>query len=291
MFREELSIQCYRGRFLNPFTVPTPGEHHFCSIYLLNKFYRLPDYINPDGTKGITGDIVFYQRKGPTISAQKTTIQNKKLALAAYGLTQNPKFTIEVKYGNIKFTKDQYNTWFKNDMEKPDFLIALTENYLFIIEWKSFADIYSSCLYPSGHEIIKGYSKTISEDDLIKSDKLKENIDYFNLNSPSEIKLENNIDNRFKKLNGLIEKTVKYTPANNIGPNSSSIRTTQRLHKVPKSMFTEEIIAKYKSIIEDNKINLTKDDVYCDFTGQLYYKISNCDFLKYKLKIPELLKD
>ena len=291
MFREELSIQCYRGRFLNSFTNPTPGEHHFCSIYLLNKFYRFPDYINPDGTKGVAGDIVFSQRKGPAISTQKTTITNKKLALATYGLTQNPQFTIEVKYGKINFTKQQYNTWFKNNTEKPDFLIALTNNYLFIIEWKTFADIYSSCLYPSGHEIIKGYSKTISEENLIKSDKLKENTDYFYLHSPSEIKLENNIDNRFKKLNSLIEKTVKYTSGNNIGPTSESIRTTQRLHKVPKSMFTEEIIAKYKSKIDSNEINLATDDIYCDFTGQLYYKISNCDFLKYKLKIPELLKD
>ncbi len=291
MFREELTIQCYKGRFMSSFTSPTPGEHHFCSIYLLNKFNRLPDYINPDGTKGVAGDIVFFQRSGPTISTQKTTINHKKLALAAYGLTQNSKFTIEVKYEKIKFTKEQYNTWFVKNSQEPDFLIALTDNYLFIIEWLTFGDIYSSCLYPSGYTEIKGYSKNITEDELIKSGKLRENIDYFNLNSSSEKKLENNIDNRFKKLNGLIEKQVKYTSGNNIGPTSDRIRTTQRLHKIPKSMFTKEIIAKYKSKIESNKINLEKDDIYCDFRGQLYCKISNCDFLKYKLIIPELLKD
>ncbi len=103
MFREELTIQCYRGRFHTALTSPTPGEHHFCSIYLLNKFNRLPDYINPDGTKCITGDIVFCQRSGPVISSQKTTIKNKKLALETYGLNNSPKFSIEVKYEKIKF--------------------------------------------------------------------------------------------------------------------------------------------------------------------------------------------
>lgn len=104
------------------------------------------------------------------------------------------------------------------------------------------------------------------------------------------MKLENKINNRFIKLNSLIEKRVSYKSGNNIGPTSSNIRTTQRLHKVPRSMFTKEIISKYKSKIESNEINLDKDDIYCDFTGQLYYKISNCDFLKFKLKIPELVK-
>lgn len=291
MFREELTIQCYRGRFHSALTSPTPGEHHFCSIYLLNKFNRLPDYINPDGTKCVTGDIVFCQRSGPAISTQKTSIKNKKLALETYGLNNSSKFSIEVKYEKIKFTKEQYNTWFVEDSLKPDFLIALTNNYLFIIEWNLFANIYSSLLYPTGHKTIKGYSNNISENELIASGMLKENIDYFDLNSNSEMKLENKINNRFIKLNGLIEKRVSYTFGNNIGHTSSNIRTTQRLHKVPRAMFTKEIISKYKSKIESNEINLDKDEIYCDFTGQLYYKISNCDFLKYKLKIPELVKD
>ena len=44
---------------------PCPGEHHFVSAYLVPKLFsinqRIPDYINPDGTKGIIGDIVYYQ--------------------------------------------------------------------------------------------------------------------------------------------------------------------------------------------------------------------------------------
>ena len=38
---------------------PCPGEHHFVSAYLVPKLFsinqRIPDYINPDGTKGILG--------------------------------------------------------------------------------------------------------------------------------------------------------------------------------------------------------------------------------------------
>ena len=41
---------------------PTPGEHHFVSTYLVPKLFQLtaviPDYVNPDGTKAILGDVV-----------------------------------------------------------------------------------------------------------------------------------------------------------------------------------------------------------------------------------------
>ncbi|MBQ1726094.1 MAG: hypothetical protein II039_01765, partial [Treponema sp.] len=105
MYREEMSILWYRGRFYNFFS--SPGEHHFCSVYLLNKFNRIPDYINPDGTKGVAGDIVFCKRSGPTITSQRVKVVNKKLA-KDYELKKHAEFSIEVKYGKIKFTKDQY---------------------------------------------------------------------------------------------------------------------------------------------------------------------------------------
>ena len=33
------------------------------------------------------------------------------------------------------------------------------------------------------------------------------------------------------------------------------------------------------------------NELFVDNKGQLYYKISNCDYMKYNLKIPELAKD
>ncbi len=286
MFREEMSILWYRGRFYNFFT--TPGEHHFCSVYLLNKFNRIPDFINPDGTKGVTGDIVFCKRRGPTITSQKIKIDNKKLA-KDYKLKRHAEFSIEVKYKKIKFTKEQYNTWFVTEQDKPDFLIALTDNYLFIIEWNLFEDIYSAQIYPTGHKSISGYSKIISENDLVLSKSLREDIHYFSLNSSSEKKLENKINTRFTKINSLIENKVKNTGGNNIGPTSNKIRTTERLFQIPKELISEEIYKKYKSKIESCNINFQNNELYCDNRGQLYYKISNCDFMKYNLKISELI--
>jgi hypothetical protein len=286
MYREEMSILWYRGRFYNFFA--SPGEHHFCSVYLLNKFNRIPDYINPDGTKGVAGDIVFCRRSGPTITSQRVKVVNKKLA-KDYKLNKHAEFSIEVKYGKIKFTKDQYNTWFVDKQEKPDFLIALTDNYLFIIEWNLFEAIYSSKNYPEGNKSISGYSKIISENDLVLFKSLRKDIHYFSLNSSSEKKLENKINTRFKKINGLIENKVKNTGGNNIGPTSNKIRTTERLFKIPKELITEEIYKKYKAKIES--CNFESNELFCDNKGQLYYKISNCDYMKYNLKIPELTKD
>ena len=233
MCKEELSISCYRGRFLNPIFSTVPGEHHFCSIYLLNKFHRFPDYINPDGTKNVSGDIIFCKRSGPTISTQKIKILNKKLARNIYGLNQNARFSIEVKYLQIKFTKDQYNTWFVKGIEKPDFIIALTNNYFFIIEWNIFSKIYSEKKYPTGHKAINAYSKTISENDLISSPLLKTDKHYFYLNVYSERKLENKINTRFVYLNNLIDERVKPSSGSNMGPARIDIRTTEHLFTPP----------------------------------------------------------
>ena len=68
----------------------SPGEHHFVAAYLVPKLFVInqlvPDYINPDGTKSITGDIVYFKN-------------------GSYRLG------IEVKYGTIRLTKNEFNIW------------------------------------------------------------------------------------------------------------------------------------------------------------------------------------
>lgn len=191
MHKEEISITDYKKRFYDTFK---PGEHHFCSIYLLNKFNRLPDYINPDGTKQVPGDIVFYKRSEDNDSIKK-----------------NNKFSIEVKYGEIFFTKTQFKMWFVDKKDTPDFLIALTDNYLFIIEWNIFQEIY---LAKKNRRTINanGYSKKIPEEELKDSSEI--DIQYFKLNETDGKKLdvkelESKIDERFASLNEKIEKRVK----------------------------------------------------------------------------------
>ena len=191
MHKEEISITDYKKRYYDTFK---PGEHHFCSIYLLNKFNRLPDYINPDGTKKVPGDIVFYGRSKDNDSIKK-----------------NNKFSIEVKYGEIFFTKTQFKMWFDDKKDTPDFLIALTDNYLFIIEWNIFQEIY---LAKKNRRTINanGYSKKIPEEELKDSSEI--DVQYFKLNETDGKKLdvkelESKINKRFASLNELIEKRVK----------------------------------------------------------------------------------
>ena len=72
---------------------PCPGEHHFVSAYLVPRLFelnqRVPDYINPDGTKGIIGDIVYYK-------------------------DHEHQFGIEAKLGTIRLTKGEFNEWVVN---------------------------------------------------------------------------------------------------------------------------------------------------------------------------------
>ena len=41
-----------------------PGEHHFVSVFLVPLLYSInrivPDYVNPDGTKRLIGDVIYF---------------------------------------------------------------------------------------------------------------------------------------------------------------------------------------------------------------------------------------
>ena len=284
MFREEITITYYKKRFYN--TTLNPGEHHFCSIYLLNKFNRLPDYINPDGTKKVPGDIVFYRRSGPSIDV--STIYSPGYNDS---IKNNDRFSIEVKYGEIFFTKTQFNMWFVDNTDKPDFLIALTDNYLFIIEWDIFQKIYIEKKYPNSLMHIDDYSKKISEEELINSSEMKIDLQYFDLNQKSVKKLENKIDNRFVSLNNQIEERVKSHSIYHSGPASYRMHTTAKLFKIPKELITEDLYQKYKKKIDSSNLYNRSDDLFIDLKGELYVKTDVASYYQLQIRIPELVKD
>lgn len=96
-----------------------PGEHHFVATYLVPKIYcltgKIPDYINPDGTKNIPGDIIY----------------------------QKEEIRIEVKYNSIQFTKNQYKLWFSekiNIKDKPTHLIIYKNKMIYFFKWKPFTE-------------------------------------------------------------------------------------------------------------------------------------------------------
>ena len=55
---EKISLLKYKDLYFDKKKC-IPGEHHFVAVYLLPKFNKIPDFLNPDGTKGKCGDIVF----------------------------------------------------------------------------------------------------------------------------------------------------------------------------------------------------------------------------------------
>src|ERR1035437_8718534 len=86
-FSEYISQYVLRGDRSAP---PTPGEHHFVCTYLVPRLFaingKVPDFINPDGTKSILGDVVYYQ-------------------------DGRHHFGIEVKLGTVRLTKREFNEW------------------------------------------------------------------------------------------------------------------------------------------------------------------------------------
>ena len=175
---EKISLSEYK-KFYFDTEKCIPGEHHFVAVYLLNKFKKIPDYLNPDGMKGKCGDIVFESK-------------NSKKQLS-----------IEVKIGKIGFcfSKNETNFWFveKNRKEPlPDYLIALTENYLFIIEWKKFSDLFIKLKNPQKIVSKSGNSNKICEKELL--------IEFKNNSFEINTTKEEDIETCFDKINKEIEK-------------------------------------------------------------------------------------
>ncbi|QCZ94674.1 hypothetical protein [Salinimonas iocasae] len=102
---------------------PLPGEHHFVSIYLVPRLYRInkriPDYVNPDGTKKVIGDVVYYK-------------------------DHEHQLGIEVKLGTVRLTKNEFNTWIvsSDEVEWPHTFLGVGKRGLVLSSWKHFRDAY-----------------------------------------------------------------------------------------------------------------------------------------------------
>lgn len=102
---------------------PSPGEHHFVATYLLPKLYeingRIPDYVNPDGTKAIIGDVVYYQ-------------------------DEKHHFGIEVKLGTVRLTRREFNEWIVNEdvTRWPSLFVGVGRKGIALSTWSDFRASY-----------------------------------------------------------------------------------------------------------------------------------------------------
>lgn len=102
---------------------PCPGEHHFVSYYLVPRLYKLtgkvPDYINPDGTKNIIGDVVYY-------------------------LDMKHQFGIEAKLETVRFTKNEFNNWIvgNNRLEQPNVFVGIANTGIAVSSWQTLREKY-----------------------------------------------------------------------------------------------------------------------------------------------------
>ena len=145
-------IHCYihgKGRS----SLPAPGEHHFVSAYLIPKLFaingKVPDYINPDGTKSILGDVVYY-------------------------LDGKHHFGIEVKLGVIRLTKREFNEWIveTDSICWPNLFIGIGHKGIGLATWKEFRHAYiaaiqskkpgwSPCRIPHGYGPMKSVDQLL----------------------------------------------------------------------------------------------------------------------------------
>jgi hypothetical protein len=108
-----------------------PGEHHFVAVYLLPKLFHIypevPDYVNPDGTKKIIGDIVYYK-------------------------DGKHHFGIEAKLTTIRMTAGEFNAWIRlEDRTKhPNVFLAVGTQGLILQTWSRFRAVYRAIATEEG---------------------------------------------------------------------------------------------------------------------------------------------
>lgn len=115
-------IREYTSRLRSP-GYPLPGEHHFVAAYLVprlvEKFGVVPDYINPDGTKAVLGDVVYYRDKAH-------------------------HFGIEVKCGVVRLTRNEFNSWIVATQRQrwPNVFVGVCNTGMICGTWSAFRDSY-----------------------------------------------------------------------------------------------------------------------------------------------------
>jgi hypothetical protein len=111
---------------------------------------EIPDYVNPDGTKAILGDVVYY-RDG------------------------KHHFGIEVKLGIVRLTKKEFNEWIVGGDKPrwPNLYIGIAADGICLAPWETFREAYFKSvrlrkLGWSAVEIKGGYGPMVSVSSLSK---------------------------------------------------------------------------------------------------------------------------
>ena len=100
----------------------SPGEHHFVATYLMPRLLKVrpdvPDYVNPDGTKKMCGDIVYFD-------------------------DGKHRLGIEVKFDTIRLTVNEFNSWIINGRGRhPDYFLGIGKNGMLFVPWRDFRRQY-----------------------------------------------------------------------------------------------------------------------------------------------------
>lgn len=104
-----------------------PGEHHFVGVYLVPLLYRLnqkvPDYVNPDGTKKLIGDVIFFENGSHRLG-------------------------IEVKLGTVRLTRAEFNSWIVGGDRGlwPNVFLGVGGDGVLLLPWDAFRDCYISAV-------------------------------------------------------------------------------------------------------------------------------------------------
>ena len=192
----QITLKDYTNNFYSDFEkkdLPLPGEHHFVSVFLLPLLYKVtqntPDYVNPDGTKDLPGDII-------------------------YNFNKEEALSIEVKYQVIRLTKKEYNDWIVKYTKEniPDLFIGFGSRGMLVCNWEEFVELYKESIGVSKKNddlstIKSGYGPTKSMNVLI--DFLKDNVkDYENVSVFDSSSTNEEIEKKLKAYFSNISKEL-----------------------------------------------------------------------------------
>ena len=104
-----------------------PGEHHFVASYLLPRVFSIsdevPGYVNPDGMKGASGDLVS-------------------------ALGSDTKYSIEVKLRTIRLTAREFNDWVFEPIHSvvPTVFVGIGKKGIAVCSWQDFVHGYKESI-------------------------------------------------------------------------------------------------------------------------------------------------
>lgn len=173
--------------------VSLPGEHHFVSVYLLDRLIqitgRIPDYVNPDGAKHIPGgDLVWYNDN------------------------DEYEFGIEVKFKNAKLTRKEFDEWLVGNENKPKLFIGISKKGIILLKWDDFIKVYKKAVeYKKNNFPTKSNEDvpSCSIDDLFRKNKIFEQKDiFFEYMDEEKGKAVDEENNFLERLRSLVKVTI-----------------------------------------------------------------------------------